>query len=356
MMKLRTRTVRLATLREIMERLLKAVGCDDETAAALAEIHLEADMRGVGVQGLNHLINSHIQEIMSGNERPGAKPSVITENEGYALIDGNAGPGPLAAMLAADLAAEKAKDWGCAAVGIRNSHDLYMAGLYAERIARQGVVGLVFSDDVIPVVHPPGGCEPVIGSNPMAIAVPTESEPVVIDIAPCATLPTYVRYARRYGVELAEGQAVDLRGRPTTDPHAVCDGAGYQGDIGAISPLTHKGYGLLLMIDFLSGALVGCDMGTDHVTKPGSMKGHLVMALDPAMFGTREAFERAVSARIGALKGSRKAAGSEGIRAPGERAHAARRQALEDGTVLIDELCWQDTLKLAAELEVELPA
>ncbi len=121
-------------------------------------------------------------------------------------------------------------------------------------------------------------------------------------------------------------------------------------------PLTYKRYDRLLMIDFLSGALLGCDMGTDHVTKPDATKGHLVMALDPAMFGTREAFERAVGARIGALKGSRKAEGGEGIRAPGERAHAARQRALREGSVAIDELCWQDTLKLAAALEVEPPA
>jgi L-2-hydroxycarboxylate dehydrogenase (NAD+) len=355
MINLKTRTVSLATLRQVMERLLRAVGCDQETAAALADVHLEADMRGVGVQGLNHLINSHIQEIQSGHERPGARPEVVEERAGWALIDGNGGPGPLAAMLAADLAAAKASETGCAAIGIRNSHDLYMAGLYAERMARQGAVGLVFSDDVIPVVHPPGGSEPLIGSNPMAMAVPTEAEPFVIDFAPCATLPTYVRYARRYGVALPEGRAVDARGRPTTDPHQVCDGAGYQGDSGAISPLTHKGYGLLLMIDFLSGALVGCDMGTDHVTKPGSRKGHFLIALDPAMFGAADTFRHAVSARLGALKDSRKAEGSPGIRSPGERGFAARRQALEDGTVLIDELCWQDTLKLAAELGVELP-
>src|SRR5207248_2865355 len=159
------------------------------------------------------------------------------------------------------------------------------AGLYADRIARHDLVAMVFSDDVIPVVHPVGGIEPIIGSNPMAYAVPTDDEPFVLDFAPCATLPTYVRYTQRYGGELPDGVAQDAEGRPTNDPSAVSSGAGHQAAMGAIDPVGHMGYGLLLMIDFLSGALVGADMGLAHVSKAGSSKGHLFVAIDPAIFG-----------------------------------------------------------------------
>ena len=197
-----TRPIAVDALRKLMEQMLLAVACDAETARELANVHLEADLRGVSVQGLNHLTNSHIPKLKKKKEDPAGKPSIVKETDACALVDGASGPGPIAAYFAADLAVRKAKKTGCCVVGITNSHDLYQAGLYVERIAREGLVGFVYSDDVVPVVHPLGGSEPVIGSNPMAIAVPTESDPFLLDFAPCATLPTYVRYSKRYGLSL----------------------------------------------------------------------------------------------------------------------------------------------------------
>jgi LDH2 family malate/lactate/ureidoglycolate dehydrogenase len=356
MLNTRTCTIDVEALRRFMEHILGAVGCDTETARALADVHLEADLRGVGVQGLNHLINSHATKLRSGKEKPNAKPILVQDGDAVAIVDGQSGPGPVAALFAAELAAKKARKAGCAAVGVRNSHDLYMAGYYAERIARLDAVGFVFSDDVVPVVHPVGGAEPVIGSNPMAIAVPAEGEPFLIDFAPCATLPTYVRYTKRYGGRLPEGVAHNAVGRPTSDPDAVSGGSALQRGLGAIAPLGNKGYGLLLAIDFLSGALVGCDMGTDHASKPGATKGHLLLAIDPAAFGDPRHFCQAVSARISAIKASRKAAGAEEIRVPGERSFACRARSLREGRVSIDAVCWHDALKLAQELGLEAPA
>ncbi len=356
MMNVKTRLVNVDALRTLMEQLLAAIGCDAETAKTIANVHLEADLRGVSVQGLNHLINSHITDFRRGRIDPAGKPEIVTEGDAYALIEGNHGPGPIAAIYAAELAAAKAAKAGCAMVGVRNSDDLFIAGYYVDLIARQGMVGFLFSDDVVCRIHPLGGTEQAIGTNPMAIAVPTEGEPFVLDFAPTATLPTYVRYTRRYGRRLPEGVAQDVDGRPTTDPEAVpAADAPNQEHLGAINPLGNKGYGLLLAIDFLSGAFVGCDMGTDHRTKPGAIKGHFFMAANPAMFGGVDTFKSAVSARARLLKDSRKAPGCDEIRIPGERSFAARDRALRDGVVPIDLMCWEDTVKLAAELGVAIP-
>jgi L-2-hydroxycarboxylate dehydrogenase (NAD+) len=355
MMNYRTKSVKIDILLSLMERMLTAVGCDAETATTLAKVHLESDMRGVGVQGLNHLINSHIQDFQSGKIDPEGKPSIVRESDSFALVDGGSGPGPIAGIFAANLAAQKGRKAGCCVIGIRNSHDIFQAGYYAGCIAQKGLVGVVFSDDVVPVVHPLGGVEPVIGSNPMAIAVPTENHPFLIDFAACATLPTYVRYAKRYGLDLPEGVAHDAAGLPTTDPDAVCDGIGYQTNIGAISPFGNKGYGLLLAIDFLSGALVGCDMGTDHPLKPGSKKGHFFLAINPAAFGDLEDFKRAASRRIKLLKDSKKPPEVEEIRIPGERSAQSLARCLQEGQVLVDEICWQDALKMAADLGISVP-
>jgi LDH2 family malate/lactate/ureidoglycolate dehydrogenase len=228
--------------------------------------------------------------------------------------------------------------------------------LYAERIARADLVGMVYSDDVVPVVHPLGGVEPNIGSNPMAWAVPTPRAPFVLDFAPCATLPTYVRYTQRYGGKLPEGVAQDAQGRPTTDPAQVTNGAGHNGTLGAISPLGNKGYGMLLMIDFLSGALVGADMGMAHVNKKGAKKGHLFIAIDPNILGDARTFKAAVGARIDEIKQSKKAPGVKEIRVPGERSHERLEQQRASGMVELDRLCWEDGIKMGRKLGVALPS
>lgn len=352
MMYLRTTTVKVDALRTLMQRFLEAVGCDGETAKTLAEVHLEADLRGVGIQGLNHLISSHLPHLKDGSIDPKGKPRVAKDGDTYALIDGGNGPGPIAGIMAADLVAEKGKSAGCAMVGITNGNDMFMAGYYVDRIARAGLVGMLFSDDEVPVIHPLGGREALIGSNPMAFAVPADGDPFLLDFAPTATLPTYVRYSRRYKVALPRGVAQDADGRPTIDPNAVAPGGGYQAEAGAISPLGNKGYGLLLLIDFLSGAFVGCDMGADHLTKTGARKGHFFLALDPEVFVGREAFQKAVGGRMEHLRASEPVPNSAGVRVPGDRAFAARRKALETGEVEVDRICWEDTLKLAEEMGV----
>lgn len=351
----RTVTVGVDELRQFMHEILTAVGCESDVAAELADVHLDADLRGVSVQGLNHLINSHQVELRSGKEVPEAKPEVVLDGPAFAMIDGHSGPGPIAAAAAARLAVSKAREVGCAAVGVRNSHDLYMAGRYANYIAGEGLIGMVFSDDVVPVVHAIGGAEAALGSNPMAIAFPSAETPIVIDFSPIETLPTYVRYAQRYGDRLPAGVAHGPDGEETTDPALVGNGSRWQPEMGAIAPLGNKGFGLLLAIDLLSGALVGCSMGTDHATDPNATKGHLVVAIDPAKFGDVETFRRAVAHRCRLLKESRPAVGSSGIRVPGERSAQALADAHETGVVEVDEICWSDATTLAEELGVIAP-
>lgn len=217
-------------------------------------------------------------------------------------------------------------------------------------------MALIFSDDVVPVVHPLGGAEPIIGSNPLAWAVPTGGDPFLIDFTPCVTLPTYVRYTQRYDLEMEEGLVTDADGNPTTDPFKVCTGIEHSLDTGAINPDGNMGYGMLMMIDFLSGALVGADMGMDHISKKGSQKGHLMMAIDPSIFGSFDTFKNAIDTRINAIKNSKKAPGVDEIRMPGEGSFARKKLALELGEVQIDKLCWEDSLKIAESLGITPPS
>ncbi|MSO92533.1 MAG: Ldh family oxidoreductase [Rhodospirillales bacterium] len=341
-------TIKNSDLRSLMERLIKAGGCKPDTVSTVANVFYEANLRGIPIQGLNHLLG-FVRNLKSGKVNPDGKPKLVKEGAGFAMIEGNKGPGVLAGIYAADVAVEKAKKSGFCTVGITNSADIYMVGFYVERIARNGLVGLCFTD-ATPAVHPTGGMEKMLGTNPIGIAVPTKGgDPIVLDFATSATLLTHIKYAAAHGTKLPPDVAIGPDGKMTTDPNLALQGA--------VSPLGgHKGFGLGLSVALLSGALVGGAMGHGLAgDKPGP-KGHLFMAIDPAAFGDPDSFRKGVSAYVTEVKSSRKAPGVKEIRVPGERSFAERERSLKRGTVEIDPVLWENTIKLAGELGVALPS
>jgi L-2-hydroxycarboxylate dehydrogenase (NAD+) len=336
-----------------MRELLIAVGCEPTTAELAAEFFWEADLRGVGLQGLDHM-HTMIRAIRMGHIDPKGKPRITKEGPAFALIDGGRGPGQLAALLAIETVITKARSAGTCGVGITNSSDIFMLGLYAERIARAGLVGFVFTG-APPQVHPFGGVEPLLGTNPLAIAFPTENgDPVVIDMATSALSGSRIRQAWYFGEEVAEGIAVDAKGAPTTNPGEIRSG-------GAIATMAgHKGFALSLAVALLSGPLVGASTGdqlrgwTSDARGPQAARGHLLLAINPTCFGDTAAFSAATTAYVNTLKQSRKAAGSSAIRIPGERGFEARRRSLQEG-VLIYEVVWERAATLARKLGVSVP-
>lgn len=348
----KTRIVKPEVLRDLMERMLRAAGCEADAAATSAEVFLEADLRGIGLQGLDHL-PTMIRSLRSGRTNGSGRPRIVREGDAFALIDGGAGPGQVAAIMAADLASAKAARAGVASVGVFNSSDIFMVGLYTERIARGGKVGVLFSD-APPLVHAHGGVDRALGTNPLSIAVPTDgAHPLVLDLATSAWSASRVRQAAYHDEFVPEGIGVDTQGRPTRRAAEIRDGA--------ISPLAgHKGFGLSLCVALLSGPLVGAQVGKALAGQPdgpggGTGKGHLFLAIDPGCFGAPSAFRRAVGAYIAEIKSSRRAPGVTEIRIPGERTFAARERSMREG-VEIYEVVWQNTEKLAAELGVSMPA
>ena len=371
-----TRDVPITVVREAMQRLLRGVGFQIDAAADLAESFLEPDLRGHARQGFDHLVYYFIPLVTAGRVDPLGEVTVSREGPAYALLDGGRGAGHFAVNRAIDIAIAKARLAGCCAVGVNNSIEVYMVGLYAERAARQGLVGLLFTDSTA-IVHPTGGAERVIGANVFAVAVPTAGpDPVLMDLSVLnGSGPSAVAEIARRGGLLPEGIAVDAQGRPTIDPARVLMG-------GAMSPFGgHRGYALALSIAFLSASLVGGAVGrglyshvpstqfredgsrasdwVDHMHEdrygPDGRKGHLFIAIDPAAFGEPEEFRQSVSAYIDEVKSSRKAPEIREILIPGERSFAARRHSLARGTVPIDVAAWLAAEQVAAKLGVEMP-
>ncbi len=347
-----TRIVEPEVLRGLMERLLQAAGCTEVNAREAAEVFLEADLRGIGLQGLDHLF-SMLEDLARGTIDGAGRPEVVKEGAATALVDGHRGPGQPGAVFATELAIRKAREAGTATVGLVNGADIYMIGYYADLMARAGVVGLVFSA-AASLVHPHGGVERKLGTNPIAIAVPTaDAAPVLLDMSTSALSASRIRQAAYHGEHVPAGSGVDVQGRPTTEAAAIRDGA--------IAPLAGaKGFGLGLCVALLSGPLVGGEVGdaiegwhTDEANK--GRRGHLFMAVDPAAFGDADTFRRSASAYLDEVRASRTAPGVDVVRIPGERTYASRARSLADGIEML-EATWSLAAEHAARLGVDMPA
>jgi LDH2 family malate/lactate/ureidoglycolate dehydrogenase len=198
---------------------------------------------------------------------------------------------------------------------------------------------------------------------------------VLLDFAVTHSFLSRMGAFARGGIPLPDGYGVDADGVPTTDPAKVLAG-------GAVTPISgHKGFGLALCIALLSGPLVGADVGPalgrsvyggdltssgeiaddwlDRLEEdrygPRGSKGHLVIAIDPGIFGDPETFTVGVVAYLDLVKSSRKAPGVEEILVPGERSFRERAANLARGTVLVEEHAWKGALALAAKLGVPVP-
>lgn len=326
--------VAIDDLRSTTRRVLLRQGYDEAEAAVILDVLMYAQLRGNN-QGIVKLVGAGMPKDPAVGEI-----EVVYETPISAVLDGHHNQGMVVLSRAVDLALEKARAGGFGAVGTRGTASSTGAiGTYAARIAHAGCVGLVFAGSSgFVAMH--GSYEPLFGTNPIAIGVPNAGgEPVVLDMATSAIALYGVVEAQIAGESIPPDVAYDAQGRPTTDPAAALDGA--------LRPFDgYKGAGLSLMVEILTGPLVGASFaGLDG---PDTSWGNLVVALDPALFGDRETFARNVARLVERVKGADRLPGVDAIRVPGERGDALTRRALDAGEVEIEPNLWR-ALQSAAE-------
>lgn len=335
----------------LMRQLLCAVGCPDDIAEQAALVHFEADLRGKGLQGIDYM-PFMLDYIRNGVVSADSRPEISREHKAGILIDGHKGLGQPAALMAVDEAVARARDFGVCAAGVTNSSDIFMLGFYAERMARAGMTGLAFTAGP-PLVHPYGGTERMLSTNPLAFGFPAgKQDPLVFDMATSALSSARIRQAAYHGEPVPAGTGIGPDGLPTTDAAAIREGA--------ISPLAgHKGFGLALCVALLSGPLTGSALAPDlwglYTGEEIDGMGHFFIAIDPACFRESGAFSAAADTYINRIKESKKAPGVDEIRIPGEQAFAERERRLQNGVPVL-EATWRIISELAAELDVSLPA
>jgi (2R)-3-sulfolactate dehydrogenase (NADP+) len=320
------------TLAAFATRVLRAIGMPEGDAALTADCLVAAELRGMPGHGVLRLIQYH-DSVAAGDVRAAPDVRVARRDGASALVDADGGYGYAPTMLACDLGSELAVAQGMGVVGVRDSHHFGMAGLYAERLADRGLVGIVLTN-AQPVIAPPGFTAPLVGNNPLAIAVPRAAPhpPLVLDMAMSQTALGRIRLAAAEGRPIPEGWALDEQGKPTTDARRAL-AAGLLAPTGG-----HKGLALALMIDVLAGVMTGSPAGADadaHGRLEGGV-GHLVIALRPGLFVGEEAFASGVELLLAGLRVQ--GTPDTPVVFPGDPELAARERAARDGIRISSEL------------------
>jgi LDH2 family malate/lactate/ureidoglycolate dehydrogenase len=337
-------------LERLARDLLVAAGADVRHATIAAELFVEADLHGVGAQGVDYLYYA-MDGLKRGLIDGTAVPTIARETASSVLIDGHRGIGQVAALLAVDLLIRKARETGTATVAIGNSTDIFRIGAFAMRLAGAGLIGFVTTSGP-PLVHPHGGRERLLSTNPLAIGIPRRGDPFVLDMATSALASSRARQAAYYGEEVPPGSGLDSKGRPTNDARAIRQG-------GALSPLGgHKGFGLGLAMGLLCGPLTGSGIGPElagwQAEGETRSQGHFFFAIDPASLVDPQEFLDRTEWYIDVIKSSALAEGYDAIHIPFERSAAAARHQREHGIAILDET-WRVLQRLAAENGVALP-
>lgn len=304
-------------------QLLVERGVPAAHAALQAEVLVEGELKGHPSHGLQRLPRI-LARIERGLIDPASEGSWHWRSSSFLEMDGEKGLGPVVAQSALGLICARAGTTGIAVAGIRNSNHLGMLAYYVERIAENGQIGLALSSSEA-LVHPYGGTRGLIGTNPLAIAVPTAGRPMVVDLATGVVSMGKIHHHAATGLPIQEGWARDGGGKPTTDAAAATKGS--------IAPFGDaKGYALGMALELLVASIAGSALAPDvrGTLDADSVcnKGDVLIAID---VGNQPELLASFSSYLDRIRNSEPADPTHPVTVPGDGASQRRQRALHDG-------------------------
>jgi ureidoglycolate dehydrogenase (NAD+) len=346
--------IELESLKRFCKDALVQEGMQVEYAQIVAEVLSETDAYGTYSHGTKNLYN-YIKKARAGGLDLHGKPEIIAESPAFAVYDANKTMGMISSYIAMQKAVEKAKVSGIALVGVKNSCHFGAAGYYANMAAKEGMIGLCMSN-VDPNMTAPGARGMLLGNNPIAYAAPSSTIPsVFLDIALSNAASLKVVQARKDGRQIPDNWIVDKDGLPTTDPSRYPEE-------GAMQPMAaHKGYGLSIMVDLLTGILTGgaTSMSGDIVSwcfemeKPNNVC-HTFIAVNPVLFNGKDSISDDVENMAGILRNAPRAKGADRIFTPGEIEWNHYQTAVEEGLTIPEDVA-APLKDLAQDLGIVFP-
>ena len=343
-------------LHGLASSILVGCGMGGEDADIASGVLLYADLRGIDSHGVAHLSahQSYVRGMKNGNVNPRPEVKTVRDNGTSALVDGDGGLGPVVGHRAMELAIEKARVSGVGLVGVCNSRHYGCAGYYSEMALPHDMIGISMTQ-ASPAVLPTHGAKRKLGTNAISFAIPAGEEPAyVLDMATSAVAVGKLELARRKSERIPVGWAMDSEGRDTTDPNDYWNG-------GALVPLgsspelsSHKGFGLGMLVDILSGVLTGVGFGST-MSRERRVVGHFFGAFRVDGFRPVEEFKTMMDEMIRDMKSTPRIREEQPVLIPGQIEHETRLERLKNGVPLHEEVV-ESLQEYAREFEIEFPS
>jgi uncharacterized oxidoreductase len=333
---------------DLVGRIFVAAGAPPDAAQTVAASLVSSDLVGHESHGVVR-VRQYLDAIRRGDLDPAARPQIIHSEKGVLTVDAQRGFGQVAARYTMEQGIARARQHGLAAAGLIHCGHVGRLGEWVQLAAEQEAIALAFCNGggVRGIVTPFGGAARLLGTNPIAAAIPVAGHaPIVLDFATSAVAEGKVRVARNRGKSIPEGWVLDSQGRPSTDPNALyADGM-------LLPAATHKGYALSLLVEFLGGILTGNGSPALGNVRPGN--GVLFLVLDMAAFRPL-AETMADGARLAeTVKAVPPAPGFDEVLLPGEPEQRMQSERRAQG-ILVDDATWALLAEDAAQLQIEWP-
>lgn len=326
------RVLKADRLTRICATLLQAAGATQDEAQAVACGCVNANLAGHDSHGVV-AISAYIEQIKAGHIVPGAEWTIVQESPTTAVVDGHWGLGFHVSAKAMALTIDKAKNANVAACAVFRQSHVGRLATYPLMAANAGMIGIVAASGVAPkYVAPFGGREARLGTNPIAIAMPSDLQaPFLLDMATSAVAAGKIFLAAARGENIPMGWIIDSEGRPTTDPRNYRKG-------GALLPLGgsegYKGTGLAAMLEVLCNLLTGPGFDADFSGRDSN--GCFMAVFNVAAFRPLDQFKKEVADFAQYLKSTRPSEGSSGVFHPGEIGYLREQERSANGIEIED--------------------
>jgi len=331
-------------LKEFVYKVFLAIGHEEEDALVAADVLVTADLRGIDSHGIARL-SGYVRLWEAGRMNPRPHVQIVHETPSTATVDGDMGLGLVVGPKAMQIAIEKAKQCGTGWVSVRNSNHFGIAGYHAMMALNHDMIGMAMTN-ATPTTAPTFAQERMLGTNPIACAVPAKNYPsYVADFATTVTAVGKLEVMQRKNETTPEGYLQDKDGNITTDPAGLKEG-------GALLPLggdrlhsSHKGYCLGSMVDIFCGVLSGANFGPWvppflAFMKPpadpvGKGIGHFFGAMRIDAFRPADEFKASMDTWIERFSNAKTVEGQEKVYIPGEPERILSKERSQNGIPLL---------------------
>lgn len=323
-------------LKRFSEDAFERFGFTKKESEIITDVLLTSDLYGIDSHGMQRLVRYH-KSIEQGLIKMNVKSAIISETPVSAVIDGKGGMGQLISFEAMNLAIEKAKNAGMAIVVVRNSNHYGIAGYYANMACREGLLGISMTNTKA-IMVPTFGKQAMLGTNPIAIAMPAEPYDFFFDSSTTVVTRGKLELYNKLGKPLPDGWAMAANGKGSQDAAEVLNNISSSAG-GGILPLggleektgSHKGYGYGMMCEIFT-SILSQGVTSNHTYEDGKPEiCHSFIVINPDIFGDKEQIKANLSNFLNELRQSACAEGAERIYTHGEKEYFACRARLENG-------------------------